>query len=116
MLSTSSSNIFSMETDVNNHNHAEFLKQYQDCFSDSLPDELPPVRGVDNHRIDLVPGSAPTNRPPYRVSRAQQEEIMSQVQELLVEKGLIRPSSSPFCSPVLLVQKKDGSYRMCVDY
>ena len=63
--------------------------------------------------IDLIPRIAPPNRP-YRVSRAQQEEIMSQVHELL-EKGLIRPSSSPFCSPVLLVQK-DGTYRMCVDY
>ena len=92
-----------------------YLKQYQDCFSDELPNELPPVRGEDDHMIDLIPGTAPPNRPPYRVSRAQQEEIMSQVHELL-EKGLIRPSSSPFCSPVLLVQKKDGTYRMCVDY
>ena len=90
-----------MKIDVNDDTPVEFLKQYQDCFSDSLPDELPP-QGVDDHRRDRVPGSAPTNRPPYRVSRAQQEEIMSQVQELL-EKGLIRPSSSPFYSPVLLV-------------
>ena len=92
-----------------------YLKQYKDCFSDELPFEVPPVRNEDDHRIDLSPGSAPPNRPPYRVSRAQQEEIMTQVQELL-EKGLVRPSSSPFCSPVLLVQKKDGTYRMCVDY
>ena len=92
-----------------------YLKQYQDCFSDELPSELPPVRNEDDHKIDLIPGTAPPNRPPYRVSRAQQEEIMTQVQELL-EKGLVRPSSSPFCSPVLLVQKKDGTYRMCVDY
>ena len=92
-----------------------YLKQYKDCFSDELPSELPPARGEDDHRIDLMPGSAPPNQPPYRVSRAQQEEIMSQVHELL-EKGLVRPSSSPFCSPVLLVQKKDGTYRMCVDY
>ena len=55
------------------------------------------------------------NRPPYRVSPAQQEEILKQVNELL-EKGLIRPSSSHFCSPVLLVQKKDGSWRTCIDY
>ena len=40
---------------------------------------------------------------------------MAQVNELL-EKGMIQPSSSPFCSPILLVQKKDGSYHMCVDY
>ena len=65
--------------------------------------------------IDVVPGSEPPNRPPYSVSVTQREEIMNQVQDLL-SKGLIQPSSSPFCSPVLLVQKKDGSFRMCVDY
>ncbi|MCO5614399.1 hypothetical protein L7F22_068680 [Adiantum nelumboides] len=65
--------------------------------------------------IDLVPCRSPPNRPPYRVSAAQQKEIMSQVEELL-GKGLIQPSSSPFCSPELLVQKKDGSWRMCIDY
>ena len=91
------------------------MKQYQDCFADSLPSELSPAQGPDDHRIDLIPCSEPTKRPPYCVSRAQQEEIMTEVNEL-VEKGLVRPSSSPFCSPTLLVQKKDGSYRMCVDY
>ena len=56
-----------------------FLKQYQDCFADSLPSELPPARGQNDRRIDLIPGSVPPNGPPYRVSRAQQEEIMTQV-------------------------------------
>ena len=93
---------------------SEFLSQFSDVFSDSLPSELPPERSED-HAIDLIPGTSPPNRPPYRVSAAQQKEIMSQVNELL-EKGLIQPSSSPFCSPVLLVQKKDGSWRMCIDY
>ncbi|MCO5612738.1 hypothetical protein L7F22_067007 [Adiantum nelumboides] len=82
---------------------------------DDIPRELPPKRGDDDHMIELIPGSSPPNKPPYRVSQAQQEEIMRQVNEL-VEKGMVRPSSSPFCSPVLLVQKKDGTYRMCVDY
>ncbi|MCO5553550.1 hypothetical protein L7F22_007072 [Adiantum nelumboides] len=82
--------------------------------SGSLPSTLPPVRPED-HTIDLIPGSTRPNRPPYRVSRAQNEEIMNQVKDLL-EKGLIQPSSSPFCSPVLLVLKKDGSWRMCIDY
>ena len=84
-------------------------------FLDLLPSELPPARGDDDHRIDLILGSAPPNRPPYHVSRAQQEEIMSQFQELL-EGGPICPISSPICSPILLVQKKDGSYQMCIDY
>ncbi|MCO5572361.1 hypothetical protein L7F22_026114 [Adiantum nelumboides] len=92
-----------------------FLNEHAHCFSETIPVELPPSRGVDDHRIDLIHGTSPPNRPPYRVSLAQQEEIMSQVNELL-EKGMVQPSSSPFCSPVLLVQKKDGSYRMCVDY
>ena len=92
-----------------------FLDEHAHCFSETIPVELPPSRGIDDHRIDLIPGTSPPNRPPYRVSLAQQEEIMSQVKELL-EKGMVQPSSSPFCSPVLLVQKKDGSYRMCVDY
>ena len=91
------------------------MKQYQDCFVDSLPLELPPTQGPDDHRIVLTPSSAPTNRLPYRVSHAQQEEIMTQVNEVM-EKGLVCSSSSPFCSPVQLVQKKNGSYRMCVDY
>ncbi|MCO5572079.1 hypothetical protein L7F22_025830 [Adiantum nelumboides] len=94
-------------------NHA-FLSSFNDCFTTELPTGLPPSRQED-HKIDQVPGSAAPNQTPYRVSASQQEEILSQVNELL-EKGLIRPSSSPYCSPILLVQKKDGSFRMCVDY
>ncbi|MCO5600600.1 hypothetical protein L7F22_054714 [Adiantum nelumboides] len=91
-----------------------FLNGFSDCFLDSLLDELPLERPKD-HRIDVVPGSSPPNRPPYRVSAAQQKETMSQVNELL-EKGVIQPSSSLYCSLVLLVHKKDGSWRMCIDY
>ncbi|MCO5592179.1 hypothetical protein L7F22_046175 [Adiantum nelumboides] len=94
---------------------SNFLNQFQDVFIDYIPEELPPKRGDDDHMIELIPGSSPPNKPPYRVSQAQQEEIMRQVNEL-VEKGMVRPSSAPFCSPILLVQKKDGTYRMCVDY
>ncbi|MCO5595762.1 hypothetical protein L7F22_049810 [Adiantum nelumboides] len=94
---------------------SNFLNQFQDVFIDDIPGELPPKRGDDDHMIELIPGSSPPNKPPYRVSQAQQEEIMRQVNEL-VEKGMVRPSSSPFCSPLLLVQKKEGTYRMCVNY
>ncbi|MCO5596537.1 hypothetical protein L7F22_050602 [Adiantum nelumboides] len=89
---------------------SNFLNEFQDVFIDDIPGELPPKRGDDDHMIELIPGSSPPNKPPYRVSQAQQEEIMKQVNEL-VEKGMVRPSSSPFCSLVLLVQKKDGTYQ-----
>ncbi|MCO5577703.1 hypothetical protein L7F22_031535 [Adiantum nelumboides] len=92
-----------------------FLNENVEIFIDDIPSELPPKRGDDDHRIDLIPRSSPPNKPPYRISQFQQEEIMSQANEL-VQKGMVIPSSSPFCSPVLLVHKKDGSYRMCVDY
>ena len=92
----------------------QFLKQYKDCFSEALPRVLPP-QTLEDHTIREIPGTSPPNRAPYSVSAAQQEEIMSQVNELL-EKGLIQPSSSTYCSPILLVQKKDGSWRMCIDY
>ncbi|MCO5604733.1 hypothetical protein L7F22_058903 [Adiantum nelumboides] len=109
------------ETQVNESGMQEdlelsnLLNQFQDVFIDDIPRELPPKRGDDDHMTELIPRSSPPNKPPYRVSQAQQEEIMRQVNEL-VEKGMVRPSSSPFCSPVLLVQKKDGTYRMYVDY
>ncbi|MCO5569414.1 hypothetical protein L7F22_023126 [Adiantum nelumboides] len=109
------------ETQVNESGMQEdlelsnFLNQFQDVFIDDIPGELPPKRGDDDHMIELIPRSLPPNKPPYRVSQAQQEEIMRLVNEL-VEKGMVRPSSSPFCSPLLLVQQNDGTYRMCVDY
>ncbi|KAI3772311.1 hypothetical protein L6452_03493 [Arctium lappa] len=65
--------------------------------------------------IDLVPGVAPIARAPYRLAPAKMKEMMTQLQELL-DKGFIRPSTSPWGAPVLFVQKKDGSMRMCIDY
>ncbi|MCO5601422.1 hypothetical protein L7F22_055543 [Adiantum nelumboides] len=105
-------NEFGMQVDLELSN---FLNQFQDVFIDDIPGELPPKRGDDDHTIELLPGSSLPNKPPYKVSQAQQEEITRKVNEV-VEKEMVRPSSSPFCSPVLLVQKKDGTYRMCVDY
>ncbi|MCO5574668.1 hypothetical protein L7F22_028458 [Adiantum nelumboides] len=64
-----------------------FLNQFQDVIIDDIPRELPPKQEDDDHIIELLPGSSPPNKPPYRVSHAQQEEIMRQVNEL-VEKGM----------------------------
>lgn len=67
-----------------------------------------------DHAIPLLPNSIPVNSRPYRYS-AHKDEIEKQVQELLTS-GLITPSTKPFAWPMLLVQKKDGSWRFCVDY
>ncbi|TLX69919.1 hypothetical protein E9993_22690, partial [Labilibacter sediminis] len=89
------------------------VKDYPDVFPDDLPG-LPPDRQVE-FRIDLVPGAAPIARTPYRLAPAEMKEMMGQLQELL-DKGFIRPSTSPWGAPVLFVKKKDGSMRMCIDY
>lgn len=78
------------------------------------PTGLPPVRAL-GHAIHLIPGATPVNCRPYRYSPLQKDEIEKQVSKMLAE-GLITPSMSPFASPVLLVKKKDGSWRFCVDY
>lgn len=88
------------------------LHQYQDVFQD--PKALPPHRTYD-HTIPLMPGAVPVNSRPYRYSPQHKDEIERQVKEML-QTGLITPSTSPFASPVLLIQKKDGSWRFCVDY
>nr|GEZ80984.1 reverse transcriptase domain-containing protein [Tanacetum cinerariifolium] len=76
--------------------------------------EYPPMRQVE-FRIDLVPGAAPVARVPYRLAPSEMKELADQLQEL-TDKGFIRPSSSPWGAPVLFVNKKDESFRMCIDY
>jgi len=67
------------------------------------------------HATKLIEGAEPVNRPPYRFSPKEQAEMESQIKELLAQ-GFIRPSYSPYGAPVLFVPKKDGRWRMCVDY
>ena len=78
------------------------------------PKGLPPMCDHD-HAIHLVPGSVPPNIRPYRYPYAQKSEIERMVAEML-ESGIIQPSQSSFSAPVVLVHKKDGSWRMCPDY
>jgi len=79
-----------------------------------LPKELPPSREHD-HGIELLSGSNPPNIRPYRYPYQQKGEIERLVQELL-DAGAIRESKSSFSALVILVRKKDGSFRMCIDY
>jgi hypothetical protein len=92
----------------------EVLARYRHVFPNELPAGLPPSREVD-HRIELVPGSAPPSRPTFRLSEFELGELKKQLEEL-VKAGFIRPSKSPFGAPILFVKKKDGTMRMCIDY
>lgn len=77
------------------------------------PTALPPRRSCD-HTIPLVDGARPVNVRPYRYPLALKDEIEAQVDSML-QQGIIQPSTSPFNSPVLLVRKKDASWRFCLD-
>ena len=89
------------------------VRDFPEVFPDDLPG-LPPVRSIE-FRIDLVPGAIPVAKSPYRLAPSEMQELASQLQEL-TDKGFIRPSSSPWGAPVLFVKKKDGTFRMCIDY
>jgi hypothetical protein len=78
-----------------------------------VPSGLPPIRGIE-HQIDFVPGATISNRPAYRSNPEETKKLQRQVEELLA-KGHVRESMSPCAVPVLLVPKKDGTWRMCVD-
>jgi hypothetical protein len=99
-------NIFHTRFHINN-------KEYEDVFPNDVPSGLPPIRGIE-HQIDFVPSATIPNRPAYRSNPEETKELQRQVEELLA-KGHVRESMSPCAVPVLLVPKKDGTWRMCVD-
>ncbi|GJS40001.1 putative reverse transcriptase domain-containing protein [Tanacetum coccineum] len=89
------------------------VRDFQEVFPEDLSG-LPPSRQVEFH-IELIPGAAPVARAPYHLAPAEMKELAEQLKELS-DKGFIRPSSSPWGAPILFVKKKDGSFRMCIDY
>ena len=89
------------------------VREFPEVFPEELPG-LPPNRQVE-FQIELVPGAAPVAKAPYRLAPSEMMELSEQLKELS-DRGFIRPSSSPWGAPVLFVKKKDGSFRMCIDY
>jgi hypothetical protein len=90
------------------------LQEFSDVFSAEIPPGLPPIRGIE-HQINFIPGASLPNRAAYRANPEETKEIQRQVQDLL-DHEYIRESLNPCSVPVILVPKKDGSWRMCVDY
>nr|GFD37191.1 putative reverse transcriptase domain, aspartic peptidase domain protein [Tanacetum cinerariifolium] len=85
------------------------VSEFSDVFPDELPG-IPPVREVE-FNIELIPGSEPISKAPYRMAPIELKDLKDQLQELL-ERGFIHPSVSPWGAPVLFVKKKDGSMRL----
>ena len=92
---------------------SSLLQEFQDVFPDELPPGLPPLRGIE-HRIDLIPGAPLPNKAPYRANPEETKGIQRQVKHL-IDHGHVRESLSPCAVPVILVPKRDGSFRMCSD-
>jgi hypothetical protein len=87
--------------------------EYPDVFPEELPG-MPPDREIE-FVIELAPGTAPIYNKPYRMAPTELAELKKQNKKLM-EKGYVRPSSSPWGSPVLFAKKKDGTLRLCIDY
>nr|GEY58993.1 retrotransposon protein, putative, Ty3-gypsy subclass [Tanacetum cinerariifolium] len=90
-----------------------FVQEFPEVFLEDLPG-IPPTRQVE-FQIDLIPGAAPVARAPYRLAPSEIKELAEKLQELM-DKGFIRPSSSPWGASVLFVKKKDGSFWMYINY
>jgi hypothetical protein len=89
------------------------ISEYPDVFLEELLG-MPPDHEIE-FVIELVPGTTPIFKGPYRMATNQLDELREQLQELL-HKGYIHPSASPWGAPVIFVPKKDGTQRMCMDY
>ena len=90
------------------------ISDFQEVFPEKLPKGPPPDREVE-HEIVTDLGAKPPSKPPYRLGPAEVEEMEEQVKDLL-EQNFVRPSYSPYGAPVIFVPKKDGRWRMCIDY
>ena len=96
-------------------NVANLLQEYADVFPDKLPNTLPPARGVE-HAIELKPGSRPPPVRPLRQQSAKDSAVIDEFIQKGLASGQLQPSHSPYGSMLVIVKKKDGTPRVCVDY
>jgi hypothetical protein len=89
------------------------LQEFKNVFPAEIPPGLPPLRGIE-HQFDLISGASLPNRAMYRTNPEETKEIQLQVQELL-DNRYVRETFSPCVVPIILVPKKNGTWRMCVD-
>ncbi|XP_074318094.1 uncharacterized protein LOC141654880 [Silene latifolia] len=89
------------------------LEEFKDVFPEELPAGLPPIRGI-KHQIDHLPRAPLPNKAAYRCNLMETKELQRQIEELM-ERGYVRESMSTCAVPTLLIPKKDGTWRMCID-
>ena len=92
----------------------EVLGRYKDVLTNKLPQQLLPTKEID-HKIEVIPGSEPPFKEPYRLNQKELLELKKQFNDLL-SRGYIRPSKSPHGAPMLFVDKKAGKLHMCTNY
>jgi hypothetical protein len=101
------------QLDASQCSEVPVVNEFPDVFPEELPG-MPPDRDIE-FVIELKPGTAPIYNTPFRMTTPELAELKEHIRELL-EKGFVRPISSPWGAPVIFVPKKDGTQRLCVDY
>jgi hypothetical protein len=101
------------QLDASQGSEVPVVNEFPDVFPEELPG-MPPNQDIE-FVIELKPGTVPIYKTPFRMTTLEVAELKEHIREL-VEKGFIRPSSSPWGAPVIFVLKKDGTQRLCVDY
>jgi hypothetical protein len=101
------------QLDASQGSEVPVVNKFPDVFPEELPG-MPPNRDIE-FVIELKPGTTPIYKTPYMMATLELAELKEHIKELL-EKGFIRPSSSPWGAQVIFIPKKDGAQRLCMDY